>query len=118
MNCRKRCALLERVRFNAKATAACLIASMGHSWRMPKKRQKGRHRLHIAPLAEKTDRGDSVETPAERVSPSPDGLATDRQRSREAGFDRYLLKPVSTEEIQRVTASRFPGALRQARTPA
>ncbi|MGF6288853.1 hybrid sensor histidine kinase/response regulator [Paraburkholderia youngii] len=37
------------------------------------------------------------------------GQATDRQRSREAGFDHHLVKPVSVEEIQNVIASRFPG---------
>ncbi|WP_454828443.1 response regulator [Paraburkholderia xenovorans] len=37
------------------------------------------------------------------------GQAADRQRSREAGFDHHLVKPVSTEEIQRVIAGRFPG---------
>ncbi len=42
------------------------------------------------------------------------GQATDRQRSREAGFDHHLVKPVSVEEIQHVIASRFPGAQRGA----
>ncbi|MFM0729773.1 response regulator [Paraburkholderia sediminicola] len=37
------------------------------------------------------------------------GQAADRQRSHEAGFDHHLVKPVSSEEIQRVIASRFPG---------
>lgn len=40
------------------------------------------------------------------------GQAADRQRSHEAGFDHHLVKPVPTEEIQRVIAARFPAALR------
>lgn len=40
------------------------------------------------------------------------GLASDRERSRAAGFDHHLVKPVSTEEIQRVINSRFPGGRR------
>ncbi|OLL29127.1 hybrid sensor histidine kinase/response regulator [Burkholderia sp. SRS-W-2-2016] len=40
------------------------------------------------------------------------GQATDRQRSREAGFDHHLVKPVSIEEIQNVISSRFPAAHR------
>ncbi|NML98003.1 hybrid sensor histidine kinase/response regulator [Paraburkholderia sp. RP-4-7] len=36
------------------------------------------------------------------------GQAADRQRTHEAGFDHHLVKPVSSEEIQRVIASRFP----------
>ena len=42
------------------------------------------------------------------------GQATDRQRSREAGFDHHLVKPVSVEEIQNAIASRFPAAQRNA----
>jgi CheY-like chemotaxis protein len=37
------------------------------------------------------------------------GQAADRQRTHEAGFDHHLVKPVSSDEIQRVIASRFPG---------
>lgn len=40
------------------------------------------------------------------------GHATDRERSRAAGFDHHLVKPVSSEEIQRVINSRFPGGRR------
>jgi CheY-like chemotaxis protein len=40
------------------------------------------------------------------------GQAADRQRSREAGFDHHLVKPVSCEEIQHVITSRFPGGQR------
>ncbi|NML30296.1 hybrid sensor histidine kinase/response regulator [Paraburkholderia antibiotica] len=42
------------------------------------------------------------------------GQATDRQRSREAGFDHHLVKPVSVEEIHNVIASRFPAVQRNA----
>jgi PAS domain S-box-containing protein len=37
------------------------------------------------------------------------GQAADRQRTHDAGFDHHLVKPVSSDEIQRVIASRFPG---------
>lgn len=37
------------------------------------------------------------------------GQAADRQRTHEAGFDHHLVKPVSSDEIQRVISSRFPG---------
>jgi DNA-binding response OmpR family regulator len=40
------------------------------------------------------------------------GQAADRQRSREAGFDHHLVKPVSCEEIQHVITGRFPGGQR------
>ncbi|WP_345815081.1 response regulator [Paraburkholderia sp. PREW-6R] len=36
------------------------------------------------------------------------GQASDRERSREAGFDHHLVKPVASEEIQQVIAARFP----------
>lgn len=39
------------------------------------------------------------------------GQAADRQRSQEAGFDHHLVKPVSSEEIRHVIASRFPDSL-------
>jgi PAS domain S-box-containing protein len=40
------------------------------------------------------------------------GQAADRLRTQEAGFDHHLVKPVSSEEIQRVIASRFPDGQR------
>jgi CheY-like chemotaxis protein len=35
------------------------------------------------------------------------GQAHDRQRSKEAGFDHHLVKPVAFEEIQRAVSDRF-----------
>ncbi|MFM0340505.1 hybrid sensor histidine kinase/response regulator [Paraburkholderia fungorum] len=40
------------------------------------------------------------------------GQAADRLRTQEAGFDHHLVKPVSSEEIQRVIAGRFPDGQR------
>lgn len=42
------------------------------------------------------------------------GQATDRERSRDAGFDHHLVKPVSSEEIQQVITARFPNGRREA----
>lgn len=44
------------------------------------------------------------------------GQAADRQRSRDAGFDHHLVKPVWSQEIKQVITSRFPVGQRQAPT--
>jgi CheY-like chemotaxis protein len=39
------------------------------------------------------------------------GQGTDRERSRDAGFDAHMVKPVDPEEIQRILASRAQGQM-------